>query len=67
MGRCELMDDSMVRVLNASNPAAQPWPPTTTLLYELTGLSQRAVQEQVQIVTDIARSHGGTDFYLAVR
>lgn len=72
IGRCELLDEEMIRIINASNahriqPANDkssvrlPWPESTTLLYEITGLSQASVAEQAQIILDIARKHGGQD------
>ena len=38
-----------------------PWPVKTTLMVELTGLSARAVEEQVALVTAVAARHGGGD------
>lgn len=38
-GRCELLDDHMVRIINqVNNPdLSDPWPERNTLLYEITG------------------------------
>ena len=37
LSRCELLDEEMVKIVNASNPSMTPWPEHTLLLYELTG------------------------------
>ncbi len=39
IGRCEMLDDTMVKLINQANPSNPlgPWPENTTLLYELTG------------------------------
>jgi D-lactate dehydrogenase (cytochrome) len=60
-GRCELLDDVMVAIVNATSPSMAPWPVKTTLMVELTGLSARAVEEQVALVTAVAARHGGGD------
>lgn len=67
VGRCELLDDAMVKVINQANPQNPlgPWPEHTTLMYELTGISAQAVAEQREVVTAIARKHGGSDIYTA--
>ena len=41
------------------NPSAVPWPEQTTLMFEIAGSSQLSVQEQLQTVVDIGKSHGG--------
>lgn len=64
VGRCELLDDSMVRISNKANPTSEPWLEKSTLLYEVTGVSTRAVEEQLEIVKTIAKQHGGSDFVL---
>jgi len=61
VGRCELLDDVMVAIVNATSPSMAPWPVKTTLMVELTGLSARAVEEQVALVTAVAARHGGGD------
>ena len=38
-----------------------PWPESTTLLYEVTGLSEQSVQEQAQVIVNIAKQHGAKD------
>lgn len=38
-----------------------PWPEYDTLLYEITGPSVPATSEQLDIVTGIAKKHGGSD------
>ncbi len=58
VGRCELLDDHMVRIVNRNSPDGGPWPEQSTLLYELTGYSTESVRDQVRIVQDIAREHG---------
>lgn len=65
IGRCELLDDSMVNILNMSNSNSKAWFESTTLLYEVTGLSFTAVNEQIQIIQSIAQSHGGFDIVTA--
>jgi D-lactate dehydrogenase (cytochrome) len=67
VGRCELLDDTMVKIINQANPhnPQGPWLESTTLLYELTGISEQAVAEQRDVVTAIARKHGGTAIYTA--
>eukprot|EP01039_Chlorochromonas_danica_P003462 gene3462-3792_t len=74
VGRCELLDKAMVQVLNIANQSQQvvqkaggvsialPWKEATTVLYEITGLSEANVAEQAQVVLDIAKKHGGQDF-----
>lgn len=57
VGRCELMDDDMVRIVNAANGFSEP--EATTLLYELVGPSEVEVQAQVQRVRAVAARHGG--------
>ena len=37
VGRCELLDDTMVHIINATNPTMTPWPEKNTLMVELTG------------------------------
>jgi len=37
VGRCELLDDTMVNIINATNPTMTPWPVKNTLMVELTG------------------------------
>lgn len=56
----------MVKLLNNANPTLKkPWTEKTTLLYEITGVSHEAALEQLQIVTDIAKSNGCHDIYKA--
>jgi D-lactate dehydrogenase (cytochrome) len=63
VGRCELLDEEMVKLINLSNPnhALGRWPEETTLLYEITGISESAVEEQKAILIQIAKRHGGSD------
>jgi len=67
IGRCELLDETMVKIINQANPhsAAGPWLEETCLLYEVTGVTAGAVLEQLEIIKDIARSNGGTEFHVA--
>jgi D-lactate dehydrogenase (cytochrome) len=62
VGRCELIDEVMVRDINAANPrlAGGAWPEQVTLLYELTGQSLSAVQEQTLALSGLATHHGAT-------
>jgi len=67
VGRCELLDDNMVKIINQANPQNPqgPWLEHTTLLYEITGISPEAVAEQRDVVTEIAKKYGGTGIYTA--
>eukprot|EP01032_Pedospumella_encystans_P022359 gene22359-25332_t len=67
VGRCELLDDNMVKIINQANPQNPqgPWLEHTTLLYEITGISPEAVAEQRDVVTAIAKKYGGTGIYTA--
>lgn len=60
VGRCEMLDASMVRVMNAANPK-DPWLELPTLMYEVTGMSARSVQEQREAVLAAAAKHGASD------
>ena len=42
VGRCELLDDVMVKIVNDTSAGTAPWPVKTTLMFELTGPSPRA-------------------------
>ncbi len=63
VGRCELLDEEMVKLINLSNPnhPLGKWPEETTLLYEITGISDSAVEEQKAILINIAKKHGGSN------
>jgi D-lactate dehydrogenase (cytochrome) len=62
IGRCEMMDDVMVKVINSQGAdPAQHWPEKVTLMYELTGVSDAAVNEQLSIVEKIAKSNGSSE------
>lgn len=63
VGRCELLDDEMVKMINLSNPnhVLGRWAEETTLLYEITGISEAAVEEQKKILIEIAQRHHGAD------
>ena len=62
VGRCELLDTSMVRVINAANAGGPnaAWPERVTLMYEVTGISNESVVEQSRAIVDIARKNGST-------
>jgi len=62
VGRCELLDDEMSKILNAANPNdfLGRWPEVTTLLYEVTGISEASVKEQTEVVKQIALKHGAS-------
>ncbi|CAN0368851.1 unnamed protein product, partial [Discosporangium mesarthrocarpum] len=57
VGRAELMDDTMVRVLNEANTTDHK--EATTVLFELTGESERAVEEAKDKVLELSRLGGG--------
>ena len=65
VGRCELLDDTMVKIINNANPTMKKWDESTTLMYEITGPSASSVTEQLSIVKEIALKYGGRDFYTA--
>jgi len=65
VGRCELLDDTMVTIINKSNPNMKKWDESTTLMYEITGPSSSSVNEQLDIDKNIALKYGGKDFYTA--
>jgi D-lactate dehydrogenase (cytochrome) len=57
VGRCELMDDHMVRIMNEMNGLRDT--EATTLLYEVVGISDVDVEGQMSLVEQVARKHGG--------
>lgn len=65
VGRCELMDDVMIKILNQNiaptgnkkDIASEKWPEHHTLLYEVTASSPASLLEQQQIITRIAKEH----------
>ena len=66
IGRCEMLDEVVIRDINAANPTlASPWPEQVTLLYEVTGHSASSVEEQIKMVTQIAENNGGVDIHSA--
>lgn len=65
IGRCELMDDKMIDVINQTNPSSVPWVSSTTLLYEITGHSHDSVIEQIEIVKKIAAEHDAISIEVA--
>eukprot|EP01038_Epipyxis_sp_PR26KG_P007430 gene7430-10126_t len=65
IGRCELLDDFMVKIINQVNPSdPNPWPENVTLMYEITGLSAESVNEQIEIVSNIAKKNNGTNILI---
>lgn len=64
IGRCELLDEEMIKIINHTNPSMKSWPEETLLLYELTGPSEQSVMEQLDIVSDISKKHGGKDMVI---
>ena len=58
VGRCELLDDVMVKIVNETNQGLD-WEEQTTLLIELTGHSHEGVMEQLQVVQGVSKVHGG--------
>lgn len=69
VGRCELLDDHMIKIVNAanSNNPIGVWPEHTTLLYEITGVSQNSVLEQSEIVKNIALKNGASNIEIYSR
>jgi D-lactate dehydrogenase (cytochrome) len=63
VGRCELLDDEMVKLMNGANPnhPLGKWPEVTTLLYEITGVSEHSVREQSEIVRKLAVANGASN------
>ena len=61
VGRCELLDDTMVSIINATNPTMSPWPVKNTLMVELTGPSVASVLEQLEIVKGVSVTNQGYD------
>jgi D-lactate dehydrogenase (cytochrome) len=67
VGRCELLDDTMLQIVNASYSTPNNlenhtpfgiFPKDTTLLYEVTGVSESVVEAQVAILSQIAHQYG---------
>lgn len=67
VGRCELLDELTIKDINLANPQLPggAWEEEVTLLYELTGPSDAAVREQIEIVREIAAKNKGTKFVVA--
>ena len=63
VGRCELLDEEMVKLVNGANPSHPlgKWPEVTTLMYEITGVSERSVLEQSEIVRNLALKNGASN------
>ena len=64
VGRCELMDEVMVRDINLANPQLPSmggaWAEEVTLLYELTGPSESSVAEQTATLKELATKNNAT-------
>jgi len=66
IGRCEMLDDEMMKIVNKANTQLEPkWPEKYTLMYEIVGPSVTSVQDQIEMVKTTARAHRGGDFLLA--
>jgi D-lactate dehydrogenase (cytochrome) len=63
IARCELLDATVVRAVNAFAGLEEPEAPT--LFLEFHG-SQAGVDEQVETVEEISRGHGGSAFRFAI-
>lgn len=63
VGRCELMDDDMIRIINTANGTKDT--EQTTLLYELIGPSEVAVQDQIKRVEEVVRANGGREIQVS--
>jgi hypothetical protein len=52
----------MVKIINKTNSGDthKTWQESTTLLYEITGISAESVAEQIAVVREIATKNGGT-------
>ena len=64
IARVELVDDVMIRAINAHSRTALREAPT--LFFEFHG-SEASAREQAGIVQDVARDHGGEDFEWATQ
>jgi len=67
IGRCELMDECMVKITNLANSSKpeDAWAENHTLMYEVTGPSMASIQEQLKIVTKLAENNKGFDIKVA--
>eukprot|EP00898_Chlorokybus_atmophyticus_P000385 jgi/Chlat1/1347/Chrsp119S01769 len=59
LGRCEMMDEVMMRAVNEAN--SRNMPEKVTLLYEFVG-TPASVEEQVRLAEEIAKQNGSGDF-----
>jgi len=64
VARVELMDETQVDAVNKFSKLDRPIAPT--LFFEFHGLSDAAVDENIQATSDIVGEHGGRDFARAV-
>jgi len=64
VGRCELLDSEMVDLINRGNSTLKPWDAKTTLLYEITGISEASVIEQAIVVEALAKKNGSIECVL---
>lgn len=66
IGRCEMLDNQMMKIVNKANAHLEPkWPEKYTLMYEIVGPSVTSVQDQIAMVKETAKKHNGGDFLLA--
>jgi hypothetical protein len=70
IGRCELMDTSMVKIIYKANYTSagyskSMWDESHTLMYEVSGSSISSIKEQLEIVTDFAGKNNGYDAKVA--
>jgi FAD/FMN-containing dehydrogenase len=62
--RCELLDPHLVRVINMANQNdGDAWPEEALLLYDISGISQSAVEEQMVIIQELAARYTHTHIY----
>ena len=66
IGRCELLDGEMINAISSLNPDMEPrWQEEVTLLYEVTGLSEQSVREQVAVIESVAGRSGALRVHVA--
>jgi len=58
IGRAELMDDTMIHVLNNANGTS--YLPHVTMLFEITGERREELESSMQTITEIVESHKPT-------
>lgn len=65
IGRCEMLDDEMMKIVNKANNLESKWPEKFTLMYEITGPTLISVQDQLELVKETALSFNGGDILIA--